>query len=139
MIKSTISTIKDNWWVIEIHCMTFFREQLWWDGIHLMNLVYLETKLNVRPVYVNTRVDPLTTSWLWKSAAKSDFTRSTKWIIFCQITFVYIYQLFVYICQLFVYVLNFHAKIPIRSSESDLAETANFKTKMALLASIYYL
>ena len=104
MIKSTISTIKDNWWVIEIHCMTFFREQLWWDGIHLMNLVYLETKLNVRPVYVNTRVDPLTTSWLWKSAAKSDSIRSTKWIIFVRLhLFTFISYLFTFVSSLFTF------------------------------------
>ena len=79
-----------------------------------MNLVYLETKLNVRPVYVNTRVDPLTTSWLWKSAAKSDSIRS------------------------FFYILNFRAKIASQIWQNQQA-TADFKTKMALLASIFSL
>ena len=142
MIKSTISTIKDNWWVIEIHCMTFFREQLWWDGIHLMNLVYLETKLNVRPVYVNARVDPLTTSWFWKSAAKSDSIRSTKWIIFVRLhLFTFISYLFTFVSSLFTFwIFTPKSQYEVASQIwQKQQETADFKTKMALLASIYYL
>ena len=85
-------TIKQIWVDDKVNHFNHQRQLMSnWNSLHdffenncdgLMNLVYLETKLNVRPVYVNTRVDPLTTSWF----LKSDSIRSTKWVTFGRIS-----------------------------------------------------